>query len=372
MTPAAPEIALRLPCARCGQPIACDAPNDAARTGDRARCATCGAARVPTPASKHGSTAAGASATAASAGTTGRDTAALRGSLVVALLGALVLAAGVLGYERAREALARIPSIDERTYSHERGVERREGSLHWRARVRSDSAAASTECALDATLITDGSRLEDVEMTVRCGEDLLYHGRRANGLACGMHEGPGTGVGNWEYDLGCTHRPGQGAPRFVVDTRASRAAVMVGDPPVAVELVLVREDGERTALALLDASIGTLRWKPERRFHAEVETASDGASVAVGTRCEARLVPVPLDELPCRAIVRCGETQLYGGFAQGFTTCTLGSEGPTLALDDAASGTDGDPMLRMDLVGRVAIVSDAEPTWSVQLRLVPK
>lgn len=246
--------------------------------------------------------------------------------------------------------------------------ERRRTTVRWRATTVASGGlfAPGVECVVRGTFSSDTRRLIGAELLIDCGASAVYRGRSRDGLQCAVLEGPGIGFGVWEYEVMCHDAHG-----LTFDTRESRGRVAAMGARPAIELAVVRDDGVQAAAPLYESSVGTFRWRNERRFHARpVANRGDGAR-PLGDRCEARLLPNSSDDVPCRVLLRCGERVVYGGFGAGFTDCVLGANGPVLATDDQPTGKDGDPVLHFDVANLRATVRDENPAWSAEFALTP-
>jgi len=99
---------------------------------------------------------------------------------------------------------------------------------------------------------------------------------------------------------------------------------------------------------------------PMMRIAHVTEVAGD-TDVAVGDRCEVRVLPVAAMQFNCLARVQCGNALLYPDPSQhaGYVACELSDHGfPSRASDYDVTGTDGDPVLLFDLPHHRVVVRD--------------
>ncbi len=107
-----------------------------------------------------------------------------------------------------------------------------------------------------------------------------------------------------------------------------------------------------------------------------IEGVHGDAPVAVGDRCELRVLPVRTAQFNCLLRIMCGGVVLYPNPAQtaGYVPCFVQNGVPMRALDANYTAADGDPLVEMDLPDGRVRVSDLDPhgqRYAVALRLDP-
>ncbi|NOY93928.1 MAG: hypothetical protein GXP55_22320 [Deltaproteobacteria bacterium] len=135
------------------------------------------------------------------------------------------------------------------------------------------------------------------------------------------------------------------------------------DAGVSAELPLALRDPQmaasRRSFPELDGG-APASFAPMMRIAHVTEVQGDSV-VAVGDRCEIRVLPVQTMDYNCLARVQCGEALLYPDPSQraGYVACELSEYGfPNHARDANVTGMDGDPALLFDLPRRRVVVRD--------------
>jgi hypothetical protein len=104
---------------------------------------------------------------------------------------------------------------------------------------------------------------------------------------------------------------------------------------------------------------------------ASVSEVSGAAPVARGAACRVELDWNSDPMEGCRALVRCGDTRLYGDVGTGFFDCTVDALGLVHGQDANATSDGGDPRLVVDRATHALTISDDAPAWSVTIALPP-
>lgn len=255
----------------------------------------------------------------------------------------------------------------------------------WPAQVRLSSGAreaVGSTCAIDAEVTDRGSLPSLRNVSVRCGEHVLYdstkpiYGMREKGSSVAQETGkkPGTLVFNAQYkDTGTGD-----TPQLTIDGTKGTAYVW-HDYPEAFRLELTFS---RASTPIVSEPLGTLgRAAMDRSMR--VRQVHGRAAPAVGTMC--RLRAMPQSSRKCLVIVDCGAAgALFGGppFSSR-TSCNAddvaSGKAKLLDLDDPqGSKDDEDPRLHFFNApgaepvdgGGVLTVADepkAGGAWSVEL-----
>jgi hypothetical protein len=95
---------------------------------------------------------------------------------------------------------------------------------------------------------------------------------------------------------------------------------------------------------------------------ARLVEAEGELSLRAGTGCEVRVLPVRSGPYNCLVRVMCEGRVLYPNPTQtaGYAPCELEGGLPIRALDEAATESDGDPRLRLDLREGLVRVEELE------------
>jgi len=158
----------------------------------------------------------------------------------------------------------------------------------------------------------------------------------------GAHAGSGVGSGG--------HRRHYSQERFTDAGVSAELPLALRDPQMAAS---------RRSFPELDGG-PSASFAPMMRIAHVTEVQGDSA-VAVGDRCEIRVLPVQTMDYNCLARVQCGEALLYPDPSQraGYVACELSEYGyPKHARDANVTGMDGDPALLFDLPRRRVVVRD--------------
>lgn len=162
------------------------------------------------------------------------------------------------------------------------------------------------------------------------------------------------------------------------DQRATDARVLEVQAADAAQLADVEERSARQSIELqgqlasceLERHHAALPVVGESTVDATVELATGATTIGRGTACRVELDwnADPIEG--CRALVRCGDTFLYGGVGTGHFDCTVDDHGLVRGQDANPTAEGGDPRLVVDREAQRLTVSDDDPTWSVTLAVV--
>lgn len=269
-------------------------------------------------------------------------------------------------------------SADEARRAEE--AHRPAAEITWRATIDTVEGLAlrpGATCTLAGSFVRVERDQRLRELTVRCGDDVLYRSSddpaHAAPTHVGLREGPVAGAATHVYLLSYDDeevRPGP-RPKVRVSTLGHRVEVWrEGDAPMRAMLYVHDVSEPREGDALLDR-----RALRSPAFSAAVERAgrvlsTRGAAPArAGDRCTFEARPVWEYEENCRIAVRCGGHWIYGQGEAGYLTCELRGAGPVAALDERTTGEGGDP--RVTWRGTRVVVSDFTEAgeWRIDIGL---
>jgi hypothetical protein len=162
------------------------------------------------------------------------------------------------------------------------------------------------------------------------------------------------------------------------ESRVADARVLAAHTADAEHLADAQETSARASIALQsDLAACELERRHARESApirgdvaqiADVREATGATTVRAGSTCNLELDwDTGADELPCRALIRCGTTRVYGDVGSGFFGCTVDAHGPIRGEDTNPTSDGGDPRILVDRATRTIVVSDDAPAWSITL-----
>jgi hypothetical protein len=261
-----------------------------------------------------------------------------------------------------------------------RGASTGNVSLTWTARVKRATGVSipvGTTCTLSGDLASDGAQLTGADVSLTCGDKVVYRKGDYNGISALMSvdEFPAAGGGfGYNLHLEDTTRPSYDRrTQASIDTEARLITVWRDTgTPFKIELdldeALARSHAQASPLYPATARAVAVGARVTRT--GKVVSANGASSVSPGARCTVQIAPATqASGWSCRAFVRCGGKSLYGEQGSGYTECT-GQAASLRARDVGFTMDDGDPRLDADFAaGTVNVTDNDVNSWSVSVKL---
>ncbi len=219
-------------------------------------------------------------------------------------------------------------------------------------------------CSVDAVLRSNNRH----EVTVRCGEEVLYRStdklEGTASLSAGVRELVGDAPGTAQAAIAWGDVGARNGPRTQASIKSeARVASAWRDtaPPYRIDIELAELSEPYQGAFDAKHSHDALSFKERVVRQAKVKKTTGKAPVTVGAQCKVSVAPHWGEE--CRAKLTCGDRVLYGAGDTGFSKCDVSDGKPTAFRDDSL---EGDPMLTWEITsGAMALlVKDDDADWS--------